>query len=108
MPQLIGCGEIQADAAIIPEVAKIKASQSPLEGRANVLIFPDLNSGNIAYKLVERMAGAKAIGVILEGFNKPLNDLSRGCSTDDIINMICITALQSISNNKDEVGVESG
>ncbi|MEB3100965.1 phosphotransacetylase [Ferviditalea candida] len=88
-------GELQADAAIIPEISARKAPQSAAGGRANILIFPDLNSGNISYKLVERLANVKALGVILEGFRKPVNDLSRGCSVDDVIDMMCVTALQT-------------
>jgi phosphate acetyltransferase len=89
-PGLIVDGEMQADAAIIPQVGKKKSPSSPLAGQANVLIFPDLNSGNIAYKLVQRMAKAQAIGPIIQGLAKPANDLSRGCSVDDIVNVVAI------------------
>ncbi len=88
-------GELQADAAIIPGIGSKKAPDSEIAGRANVLVFPTLEVGNITYKLVQRLAGAEAVGPVLQGMAAPINDLSRGCSADDIINMIAITSLQA-------------
>ena len=89
-PDLKIDGELQADSAIIPDVAKKKCPDCTIRGDANVLIFPDLNAGNIAYKLVQRMAKAEAVGPIIQGLAKPANDLSRGCSVDDIVNVVAI------------------
>lgn len=94
-PDIICDGEIQLDAAIIPEVAKLKAPNSQLKGKANILIFPDLDAGNIGYKLTQRFGNAEAYGPLCQGTSRPVNDLSRGCSANDIVGVVAITAIQA-------------
>lgn len=94
-PGILADGELQVDAAIVPEVAKIKYPDSPVGGNANILIFPNLEAGNIGYKLTQRMSGARALGPLLLGLNKPASDLSRGCSVDDIVDCVAVTAIRA-------------
>ena len=94
-PDMLADGEMQVDAAIVPEVAKIKSPDSPIGGKANVLIFPNLEAGNIGYKLVQRLSQARAIGPLLLGLNKPASDLSRGCLPEDVVDCVAVTAIRA-------------
>lgn len=98
-PEILADGELQVDAAIVPKVAERKCPNSPIKGEANILIFPDLESANIAYKMVERLAKARAIGPLMQGLKKPINKLSRGCSYQDIVNVTAITVCQCEAND---------
>ena len=94
-PELVVDGELQVDAAIVPEVAKLKNPNSPIQGNANILVFPNLEAGNISYKLVERLSGGRALGPLLLGLVKPCSDLSRGCSWEDVVDCTAITAIRA-------------
>lgn len=94
-PELLADGELQVDAAIVPEVAKIKYPDSPVGGNANILIFTNLEAGNIGYKLAQRLSGARAVGPLMLGLNKPSSDLSLGCSFEDVVDCAAVTAIRA-------------
>lgn len=99
-PELVVDGELQLDAALIPKVQQLKAPTSPLQGKANILVFPDIQAGNIGYKLVRTLGNAQAIGPVCQGFAAPINDLSRSCSVEDIVSMVAVTSVQAMSMKK--------